>query len=156
MSHITPQNLKNHPRYIPLFHFVAGPILLLNLVYAIYTLVVAFGSQEKNHAALVVDNVENLLVAFALLILFFAARGFATTVQDRVIRLEEQVRFERLFPDDLRTRIPEFTRDQFVALRFASDVELPVLAREVLDQRIHDRSAIKQMVKEWRADHLRV
>ncbi len=70
-----------------------------------------------------------------------------------MIRLEEQVRFERLFPDDLRTRIPEFTRDQFVALRFASDIGLPSLAREVLDQRIHDRSAIKQMIKEWRADH---
>jgi hypothetical protein len=156
MSHTASQNLKNHARYIPLFHFVAGPILLLNLVYAIYTLVVAFGSQEKNHAALVVDNVENLLLAVALLILFGSARAFATTVQDRIIRLEEQVRFERLFPADLRARIPEFTRDQFVALRFASDSELPTLAREVLDQRIHDRSAIKQMVKEWRADHLRV
>jgi hypothetical protein len=146
MSQVASQNLKNHARYIPLFHFVAGPILLINFVYSIVLAI----------RVPIWDNIDGALVGLALVILFFAARGFATRLQDRVIRLEEQVRFERLFPTDLRTRIPEFTRDQFVALRFASDSELPTLAREVLDQRIHDRNAIKQMVKEWRADHLRV
>jgi hypothetical protein len=155
MSHSPSQNLGNHARYVPLFHFVALPILMVNFIYGIYTLVVAMRSQGPNHAAGVLDNFINLLVAFALIIICFAARVFALAVQDRVIRLEEQVRFERLFPADLRTRIPEFTRDQFVALRFASDGELPMLAREVLDQRIHDRDAIKQMVQEWRADNLR-
>jgi hypothetical protein len=156
MSQMPMQNATNHARWVPLFHFVVGPILMVNLIYAVYTLVEAMGSTGPNHTAAVVDNVINLLVAFALVALFVTVRGFATTAQDRIIRLEEQVRFERLFPIDLRGRIPEFTRDQFVALRFASDTELPALAREVLDQRIHDRSAIKQMVKEWRADHLRV
>jgi hypothetical protein len=156
MSHVPQQNLKNHARWVPFFHFVAGPILLLNFVYSIYTLVIAFGNQEKNHAALVVDNIDSFIVALALLLLFVSARSFATTLQDRVIRLEEQLRLERLLPTELRPRIQEFTRDQFVALRFASDGELPTLAREVLDQRIHDRAAIKQMVNEWRADHLRV
>jgi hypothetical protein len=155
MSHPASQSLNNHARFVPLFHFVAGPILLLNFIYSIYVVVVAMGTPGANHAAGVVDSIDGALVAVALIALFITVRGFATTLQDRVIRLEEQVRFERLFPTDLRTRIPEFTRDQFVALRFASDGELPVLARAVLDQRIHDRNAIKQMVKEWRADHLR-
>ena len=146
MSHAPSQDLQNHPRFVPLFHFVAGPILLINLIY---TIVITIRYP-------ILDNIVGLLVAFALLVLFLSARRFATTVQDRVIRLEEQLRFERLFPDDLRSRIPEFTRDQFVALRFASDHELPTLARAVLDQRIHDRSAIKQMIKEWRADYIRV
>jgi Family of unknown function (DUF6526) len=146
MSHAPSQDLQNHPRFVPLFHFVAGPILLINLIY---TTVITVRYP-------ILDNIVGLLVAFALLVLFLSARRFATTVQDRVIRLEEQLRFERLFPDDLRSRIPEFTRDQFVALRFASDHELPTLARAVLDQRIHDRSAIKQMIKEWRADYIRV
>lgn len=127
------------------FHFVAGPILLINFVYAIVLVV-------KDTTW---DNIDGALVGFALLVLFFTARVFATTVQDRVIRLEEQLRFERLLPDDLRLRIPEFTRGQYVALRFASDGELAMLARTVLDQRITDQGAIKQMVKEWRADHLR-
>lgn len=146
MSQVASQNMKNHARYIPLFHFVAGPILLVNFIYSIVLAV----------RIPIWDNIDGALVGLALLVLFFAGRGFATTLQDRVIRLEEQVRFERLFPADLRSRIPEFTRDQFVALRFASDGELPTLARAVLDQRIHDRNAIKQMVAEWRADHLRV
>jgi len=145
MSHTASQDIRSHSRYVPLFHFVAGPILLINLIYAI-VITVRYP---------VLDNVIAAGVAFALLVLFFSARQFATTVQDRVIRLEEQIRFVRLFPEDLQVRIPEFTRDQFVALRFASDHELPALARAVLDQRIHDRGAIKQMINEWRADHLR-
>ena len=145
MSHTAAQDIRNHARYVPLFHFVAGPILLLNLIYSI-VITVRYP---------ILDNFVGAAVAFALVVLFLSARQFATTVQDRVIRLEEQIRFLRLFPADLQLRISEFTRDQFVALRFASDNELPTLARAVLDQRIHDRSAIKQMIKEWRADHLR-
>ncbi|MGH7524972.1 MAG: DUF6526 family protein [Gemmatimonadales bacterium] len=145
MSHAPTQTNQTHPRYVPLFHFVAGPILLLNVIYAI-VITVKYP---------ILDNVMSLLVAFALVILFFSVRRFSTTVQDRVIRLEEQTRFHRLFPEDLQLRIPEFTRDQFIALRFASDGELPGLARAVLDQRIQDRSTIKQMIKDWRADHLR-
>lgn len=145
MSHPPRQDMKNHSRFAPLFHFVAGPILLVNLIYSIVAAV----------RTPVWGAILDVLVGFALVVLFLSVRAFVTTVQDRVIRLEEQLRFERLFPDDLRMRIPEFTRDQFIALRFASDTELPALARTVLDQRIHDRTAIKLMVKEWRADYLR-
>ena len=146
MNHPASQDLKSHARYVPIFHFVAGPILLVNLIDSIVQVV---RSADW-------PNILNALVAFALIVMFLLARAFATTVQDRVIRLEEQIRFERLFSDDLRLRIPEFTRGQFVALRFASDAELPDLARAVLDQRITDKGAIKQMIKDWRADHFRV
>ena len=60
-----------------------------------------------------------------------------------------------LLPPDLQPRINEFTAGQLVALRFASDGELPALARQVLEQRLNNRKAIKQLVKEWQADHLR-
>lgn len=145
MSQPRTQHLKNHARYVPLYHFVVLPILVANAINSIVLVTKLF-----NWA-----TVLDLLVAIALVLLGLSGRAFANTVQDRVIRLEEQLRFERLLPADLRARIHEFTREQFVALRFASDAELPLLAREVLDQRIHDRGAIKQMVKEWRADHLR-
>jgi hypothetical protein len=145
MSHQPAQDRSNHPRFVPLFHFVAGPILYVNLAYSFVIMV----------RTPIWGTVLDVLVGMALVILFHSVRTFATTVQDRVIRLEEQLRFERLFPDDLRVRIPEFTRDQFIALRFASDSELPGLARTVLDQRIHDRDAIKRMVTDWRADHMR-
>ncbi len=146
MSHPASQDIKNHARYVPIFHFVAGPILLVNLVYSI-VLVVKDATW---------DNIDNALVAGALMILFFTVRGFATRVQDRVIRLEEQILLDRLFPTTFACASRSSPAGQYIALRFASDSELPNLARAVLDQRITDQSAIKQMVKEWRADHLRV
>jgi hypothetical protein len=76
-------------------------------------------------------------------------------VQNRVIRLEERLRYERVLPADLKARIPELTLTQVVSLRFASDAELPTLARKVLDDKMTERKAIKQMVKSWRPDFLR-
>ena len=101
------------------------------------------------------DGFERMLLAAALVVGFITARTMALRVQDRLIRLEEQLRYERVLPVDLKTRIGEFTVDQLISLRFASDAELPALARRVLDDKIDQRKAIKQMVKSWRPDYLR-
>jgi hypothetical protein len=69
--------------------------------------------------------------------------------------MEERQRCERLLPQDLQGRILELEPGQLVSLRFASDAELPGLARKVLDEKIKNRKAIKQMIKNWRADYLR-
>jgi hypothetical protein len=94
-------------------------------------------------------------MAMALIVLFFYVRIFVLTVQDRVIRLEMRLRLAELLPAELRPRILEFTVGQLIALRFASDAELPALARKVLDDKLDDRKAIKQMVKDWQADYQR-
>jgi hypothetical protein len=91
----------------------------------------------------------------ALLLLALYARTFALTVQDRVIRLEMQLRLQNLLPADLHPRIPEFTTSQLVALRFASDSELPDLARKVLAEKLSERKAIKQLIRDWQPDNLR-
>ena len=91
-----------------------------------------------------------------LIIAVLFARLFPLGVQDRVIRLEEQMRLARLLPDDLRDRVGDFTTNQLVGLRFAPDDELPDLARRVLDEGMSDRKAIKQAVKNWRADNQRI
>jgi hypothetical protein len=83
------------------------------------------------------------------------ARMFALTVQDRVIRLEMRLRLEKLLPADLKSRILEFSVGQLIALRFASDAELPDLARRVLDEKVKDKKSIKQMIKTWKPDYLR-
>jgi hypothetical protein len=80
---------------------------------------------------------------------------FALAVQDRVIRLEMQLRLQNLLPADLRPRIPEFTVSQLVALRFASDAELPDLARKTLAENLRERKAIKQLIRDWQPDNLR-
>ncbi len=139
------QNLSNHAKFVPLFHFVAVPILLVNLFETAYRAVL---NPSWN-------LILPALVAFALVLLAFLARTFALKVQDRVIRLEMRLRMRELLPADLAARIPEFTAGQLVALRFAGDAELPGLARKVLDDRMENRKAIKEMVKDWQADHLR-
>jgi hypothetical protein len=139
------QSFKNHAKYVPLFHFVAVPILVTNLVWSAYRAFIRPGWETALAA----------LVAAALVITVFLARVFALRVQDRVIRLEMRLRMREVLPADLHPRIGEFTAGQLVALRFAGDRELPALARRVLDERLKDRKAIKQMIADWQADHLR-
>jgi len=141
-----PQNLQNHVRLVPPFHMFVLPVFFLNLIWSIYHLV---------KAGISFETVVGVLMAFALLTLALFARIFALTVQDRVIRLEMRLRLAELLPPDLRSRISEFTIVQLVSMRFASDAELPALARKVLDEKLSERTAIKRLVKDWQGDYLR-
>ena len=140
------QTFANHTKVFPLFHFFVLPVLVINLGVQIYRMRTFWFSYT---AAL------GVLIALALILGFLCARRFALSVQDRVIRLEERLRYQLLLPADLQPRIEEFTVSQLVALRFASDTELPALARKVLDEKMLERKAIKQLVKNWKPDHLR-
>jgi hypothetical protein len=151
MAENTPQTFANHARYIPIYHFVCFPLLAINLLWRLYRLYWAL-----QHGSGRAEPTFDIVLGVALIILFLQARVMPLTAQDRLIRLEETLRMQRLLPESLKARIGEFTRDQFVALRFASDAELPELAAKVLDQKIDDRKAIKQMIKTWRPDYLRV
>ena len=145
MAQQSPQTFENHARILPVFHYVAFPLLAINLFFALYEAVTAFSWA----------NLVAFGLAVGIILLFFLARVMALTVQDRVIRLEETLRMRALLPADLQPGIGEFTVKQLVALRFASDAELPGLARQVLDGKIEDQKAIKRMVREWRADYQR-
>jgi hypothetical protein len=143
---MSEQNFANHARYVPAFHFFVLPVLFLNIGWSIYRWKATLWST---------GDAVGVLTSVAILVGFLFARLFALSVQDRVIRLEERQRCQRLLPADLQARIVEFEPGQLVALRFASDAELPALARKVLDETLKDRKAIKQLVKNWRADYLR-
>ena len=145
MAQKPPQTFENHARVLPAYHYVALPLLALNVFYTLYQTVTNFSWA----------NLVGFGLAVALVLLFVVARVMALTVQDRVIRLEERLRMRALFPADLQPRIDGFTVKQLVALRFAGDAELPTLARKVLDQNLQDQKAIKRMVTAWRADHQR-
>lgn len=146
MAQAQPQNFKNHRRFIPLYHFVVFGILVVNAIDALVRLVRAPGWSTG----------LGLAVAFALLALFYFARTFALTAQDRLIRAEMRLRLKEVLPPDLRGRIEELNRDQVVALRFASNAEMPDLIREVLTNGIVNRDEIKKRIKNWQADHFRV
>src|SRR5689334_2564993 len=141
-----PQNFQNHTRLVPPFHMFVLPVLLVNVGWTIYHLV---------KIGISFESVFGIVLALALLLLALFARIFALTVQDRVIRLEMRLRLAEVLPVDLRPRISEFTVGQLVSLRFASDAELPALARKVLDDKLDERKAIKQLVKDWQGDYLR-
>ena len=102
------------------------------------------------------ESLIMVLLTLAVFLTAFAARVFPLGVQDRVIRLEERLRMAEVLPEDLQGRIAEFTTEQLIGLRFATDEELPGLARRVLDEGLTDRKAIKQAVSVWRADHQRI
>ena len=146
MAEQTPQTYANHTRYVPLYHYVGWPIFLLNLLWAVYRLVADFSA----------ETCVGALLAFGLLVTLLYARTFAVMAQDRVIRLEERLRMREVLPDDLQARINDFTTAQLIALRFASDAELPELARQALTEEITSRKVIKQRIQTWRPDYQRV
>ena len=146
MAEKKAQTYQNHAQLIPLYHYVALPVLLINALWALYQLTQGVGG----------ESIIALAVAVALLLIAFYARVFALAAQDRIIRLEEQLRLRALLPDDLQARINDHTTEQLIGLRFASDGELPALSRKVLDNDIADRKTIKQLVQSWRPDYQRV
>jgi hypothetical protein len=138
------QSFENHARLVPAYHFFTFGLVAINLLWNLYRTVVDFSMAQS----------ISLVAAVALLMVFFFSRTFALAVQDRVIRLEMQLRLTALAPD-LASRLDEFTVNQLCSLRFAGDAELPGLAHKVLAEKLDERKAIKQMIRDWRADHLR-
>ena len=145
MADKVPQTFENHARFVPAYHVILFGILLINLGWSLYRMFRAFS----------VETALGLLLAFGLMLMFFFSRIFALRVQDRVIRLEMRLRMEKLLPADLQPSIPEFTPRQLIALRFASDAELPELARRVITEKIEDGKTIKKLIRQWNPDYLR-
>ena len=139
------QSYANHFRLVPPFHLLLSLILLVNFFYCLVRAIVAFSW----------PTLLSALMGLAFLLMFIYMRTFPLTVQDRLIRLEMRLRLERILPADLKARISDLTVPQLIALRFASDAEMPDLVREVLDQKLTRAKDIKQKVRDWQADHLR-
>jgi len=139
------QSFKSHTRWLPAYHFFVMPVLLANVLVGI----------RHVYLAPVLGMFFQLLVGIALLMLGLMARVMALTVQDRLIRLEMRLRLRGLLPPELQPRINELTHRQLVAMRFASDAEMPDLVREVLAGKLASANEIKQRVRSWQADWLR-
>ncbi len=139
------QTYANHVRYDPTFHFLLFPVALITAI-----LIVRRAWQAPSGAT--------LWMAFAALVFVFGVlkmRVYALRNQDRIIRLEERLRLMQVLPESQRSRIPELTRRQLVALRFASDAELPALVERCCNEKLEPK-AIKQAIKDWRGDYFRI
>jgi hypothetical protein len=143
-----PQSFKNHTRFDPPFHFFILPVLLLNFIFAIYATIHAWPSRIHIHLWWIVMSILFFVMAGIF-------RGYALKNQDRLIRLEEQLRLADLLPEDQLSLIDALTVDQFVGLRFASDAEVAALAHRAVTEHL-DRKQIKQAITTWRPDNQRI
>jgi hypothetical protein len=129
-----------------MWHFFAIPVLVANVV-----VVAIYFARDPRFI-----NGWGLVVAIALLIGILLSRNMPLRAQDRIIRLEERSRLERLLPGDLRGRVGELTPTQLIAIRFAPDDEVPDLTRRTLSGELKSQGDIKRAIRNWRSDHLRV
>ena len=145
MSEKHPQTLANHAKIDPIFHYVIGPLSFICFGWAVY-----FAVHRTTGA-----HIWAVVLSLTIVLLVFRCRIYALKVQDRVIRLEERLRLSALLPESLRARIQELTEAQLIALRFASDEEVPSLVEKTLRENLEPK-AIKQAINSWRADYWRV
>ncbi|HJW16351.1 MAG TPA: DUF6526 family protein, partial [Flavisolibacter sp.] len=108
---------------------------------------VIYSSRENLYSAWLI-----VLVSFILLSLYIHTRVFALKAQDRAIRAEEGLRYFILTGKRLD---PRLSLNQLIALRFASDEEMPSLAEKALEHGLSN-DAIKKEIKIWKADWHRV
>ena len=141
-----PQNFENHAKLVPMFHFVAFGLIAVYTIWSLFVVVTSFS----------VASILSLLFAVGVLIVFFFARVFALGVQDRVIRLEERARLERLLGSEQRDAIYGMETELLIGLRFASDGEVGELFNAIVADGIPDRAEVKKRVKNWRADNQRI
>ena len=139
------QSYATHRRIDPMYHYVGFGLVLAVLVLAVALLIRQPG----------LLSTWVLVASLVLTFLFLRLRIYALHNQDRLIRLEETCRMERVLPEPLRARIPELNPSQFVALRFAPDAELPSLVEQALAGSLQP-DEIKRRIVAWRPDTFRI
>jgi hypothetical protein len=145
MADATTQSLANHTRLDPPFHFFLLPLGLVAIVLSVIRII--------RHPG--IASTLGVVLAIGFVMTAFKARSYALKAQDRVIRLEERLRLAMLMPEAGRPRIGELTESQLIALRFASDAELPGLAMRALNEGLTSKQ-IKSSIQSWRSDYFRV
>lgn len=141
-----PQNLENHAKFVPMYHFVSFGLIAVYTLWSLYVAVTAFS----------VGALMSLFLGIGVVIVFFFSRLFPLGVQDRVIRLEERARLERLLGSEQHDAIYGMDTALLIGLRFASDGEVADLFKAITSEGITDRDEVKKRVKNWRADNQRI
>ena len=139
------QNLKNHAKMVPGFHYVGLLSILALLIGSFINL--CHSAPENLYSASLI-----CLIAFIAAILWAYTRLFSLKAQDRAIRAEENLRYYvmtgKLFPHEL-------TVQQIIALRFAPDAEFLALVDKAIKENLSNKE-IKLAIQNWKADYYRV
>lgn len=131
-------------------HFVVAPLLFLNLIEHVVRIFTAPNADVR------LEQVFWTILSITLILMALVARLQSLQVQDRLIRLEERLRYRELLSPAVAAAASTLPISQIIALRFASDEELPSLTERVLNKELNTNKEIKLAVKNWRPDHLRV
>ena len=142
----TPQTFANHTRWQPPIHYFVLPVMLINVFWTVVVFV-----KEPNR-----NSGWAIVVSLALLTLVFFVRLNPLKAQDRLIRLEEKLRYQQVLSAAVCQKSSALSPEQIIALRFAGDDELEELVSAVLAGRFAKNSDIKRAIKNWRADTFRV
>lgn len=139
------QNFQNHTKWDPPFHFFLAPVILGTSIFS------------AKHAWAYPNGITLWLVllSVAMFVWLIKTRTYALGVQNRLIRLEERLRMEKMLPAELMARFDELSVGQIVGLRFASDGELAGLVKKTLDEKLTQKQ-IKEAITKWRPDHVRI
>jgi len=139
------QTYQNHIRWFPPYHYFLVPLMLVNLIFWIVRMV-----QVPSW-----DRGMLIVLSLGLIALTLLARIHSLTVQNRVVRLEEKLRYREILPAELADNARKLRMNQIIALRFASDEELPDLIERTLKGDFEKQKDIKLAIKDWRGDYLR-
>jgi Family of unknown function (DUF6526) len=145
MAERSPQALANHVRIDPRFHYFVLPVLAISWIVSVVLLV-------RRPCLL---HFWGVVFVTAIVVAVIRSRQYALKVQDRVLRLEERLRLAALLPDSLRPQIAKLGEGQLIALRFASDEEVPALVERTLSANLSPAD-IKKAIRNWRPDYWRV
>ena len=144
---MSQQSLKNHGRYIPLWHFIMPLAILAFMVGSVINLFDCMHKEDALYSASLL-----VMVGPMLLFIWYYTRAFALKAQDRGIRAEENMRHFILAGKPLDSRLRTY---QIVALRFASDAEFVELANRAANENMKP-SDIKKAIVNWKGDFHRV
>jgi len=134
------QSFKNHA-HRPMLTTIAWIFAILALTFEIQTSF--FGRERRGWAV--------LMLTLSVIMLGWISRAYTVRLQDRIILLEMKVRAAELLPAGQDAQMAKLTKQQIIALRFASDEELGAL----LDRAVRENMApkdIKAAIKTWRPD----
>jgi len=145
MAEKMPQSFTNHTRLDPPYHFFVAPVAAISILVTIWNAI-----QHPDFIAIWL-----VVVSLAAFMGVFKARAYALKAQDRVIRLEERLRLATALPEAQRSKIGELSESQLIALRFASDAELPGLMDKTLSGKLAG-AEIKKEIVTWRPDYWRI
>ncbi len=145
------QNLKNHARMVPMFHYATFLLILASIGISIYCLCCCCSDSSCSTTSNC-SGLYMLITSVAILFVAWYARVFALRAQDRTIKLEENIRHHQMTGNNLPT---ELKMGQIIALRFAGDDEWLALMERAIKENLSQKE-IKQSIQNWRGDYYRV